>query len=181
MRRPLRDWYIEGVHQLYVLDKTGMPVTLDTELHIRALKPLKRILYVFNTNELHVEGIRGCTAGEIVRDGYEPDKYWAVAIELEAHLEKDQTTALAHRTVFHYSSPPPNELVQSGGTRGAERVNLNVQFHPKKLPRLVKWELRNASGALVKSSPLELTERAVATFGTPALPPQYQLFISWEW
>jgi hypothetical protein len=177
MPRPPRNWLTEEVYQTYTLGEDGMPIQLDTTLRIRALGPVSTIFYVFDTDELRVEGLQGCRAGKVMRDDYEPDKYWAVAVELDAPLEKGESTVLTYRTVFHYSSPPPNELVQSGGARGVERVKLAVQFHHAKLPSVARLVLLR-DDVHVKSQALRI-KKARVTSGVVALPPHHRLLVEW--
>jgi hypothetical protein len=177
------------IKQHYDVGENGIPIKLTTASIIRALEPLEQIIYVFDTNELRIKGLHGCTAGPVVQDAYEPDKYWAVSLALHTPLDTGDITQLIYQTLYNYTSPPPNELVQNGAARGVENVHLTIQFHANKLPSSVWWELRDHEGTLCQSGPLKVVlldrenpqQGSYATHKARMLLPHHLLMVRWEW
>ena len=182
MSRPLRNWFIQEARQTYTVGDDGLPVRLYTELRVEALALLEKIVYVFDTDKLSITGIDGCEADKVVRDEHEPDKYWSVTLELDPPLERGEVRDISYRTAFSYASPPPNEIVQSGGALGIKRVRLSVHFQPRKLPRVVRQVLRDPEGTVLKTTVLGFVPASFRVESEAiSLPPDHQFLIEWEW
>lgn len=185
MTRPPRAWHPQRVVQRYSLDAKGMPVSLVTTSQVKALEPVDHLRYVFDTNEVAVEGITNCyTVGPDPEPDTDDPKYWAKDLWLHKILAKGETREVRHRTIFSYSKPPPNELVQGGAAYGLPYATLVVEFHERKARvRRPRWELLDASGVILESGPLTMEEDGLPYLHHDVfdLPPNHFAAIRWDW
>jgi hypothetical protein len=148
-----------SLHESHVLGPDGLPAEHQTIQVIRAKADrLETLPYVFDTDEIVVELLRGGSIGERVhRVG---DSLHAVNIVLSPPLAKGNTTLLRYHSTFFYKQPPPAEF-RRGFLGRANDLTMWVRFHPDKLPRqvwLARWDAL-ADGRIVEQRPIDLDDQ----------------------
>ncbi|RPF26582.1 hypothetical protein [Georgenia muralis] len=125
-----------AVHEFHRMGSDRMPVEHRTLQVIRALEPMDRYLYQFDTNAAVVEVVRGGTAGPVRRSPF-PGIY-GVQVHLSRPLAPGETASIEYRTILSYTSAPPPEFRRGVLTR-LRNLEMNLQFHPDALPARVWW------------------------------------------
>jgi hypothetical protein len=125
-------------HDWHRLGPDGLPASNRTLQVIRAVQPVDRYTYRFDTNAAVVEVIRGGTASSVRPMG--DDGLFAVDIELSRRLTPGETISLEYETTFAYRIPPPPEFRRATQWR-AGNVTMDVKFHPHRLPHEVRWSV----------------------------------------
>jgi len=160
LRRPGRAPRHEtlALHDLHILGPDGWPAEHQTIQVVRStVDGLESLPYLFDTDELVVEVVRGGSIGQHVypvRDGV-----WAVDIVLDEPLARGATALLQYRTTFFYKSEPPPEFRRAvlGATRD---LTMWLTFHRDRLPRRV-WQARwdgVEHARIVEREPVDLDE-----------------------
>lgn len=126
------------LHELHEVGENGIPVRHRTIQVLRALAPgLSSYTYTFDTTAVGVRVLRGADCGPV----YPTEQgLFSVDLTFARPLRQGETASLEYETDFRYDSPPPSEFRRA--TRGRiERMEIRVQFHPRRLPRTVAWTL----------------------------------------
>lgn len=136
-----------ALDELHVVGADGVPHTHRSVQVIRALEPMTRYSYRFDTSAVAIDVVRGGRPGQV----YATDipGVWAVDIHLHDTVPAGQTAVLEYRTTFRYQDSPPPEF-RRGLARTTGAVTLQVQFHPAKVPAQVwfgTWEALDAPPA----------------------------------
>ncbi|MFH5821624.1 hypothetical protein [Georgenia sp. AZ-5] len=124
------------VHELHRVGPDGLPAEHRTLQVIRALEPMDRYVYQFDTHAAAVEVVRGGRAGPVRRSSM--SGLYGVELALTNPLAPGETASLEYRTAFSFSEePPPN--FRRGSRRRIGNLEIYVQFHPARVPRRVWW------------------------------------------
>ncbi len=129
-----QDFHTVALHELHTVGPAGLPVEHRTMHLIRAIEDVDRYRYMFDTDAVTVEVLRGGRAGPV----YQVDGMFAVDIEFDRPLSPGETGSFEYVTRFDYRSPP-EPVFRRGARVRVENVELHVQFHPHKLPDQVWW------------------------------------------
>jgi hypothetical protein len=123
-------------HEFHRIGADGLPAEHRTLQVIRALEPMDRYVYQFDTHAAAVEVLRGGRAGPVRRSAM--SGLYGVELMLTSPLHPGETASLEYRTVFGYAEVPPPSL-RRGTRRRIASLELNVQFDPARLPAHVWW------------------------------------------
>ncbi|HET9411522.1 MAG TPA: hypothetical protein VFO38_01600 [Candidatus Saccharimonadales bacterium] len=171
--------------QHYLVGADGMPISMLTNIRVRALAAVDFLRYVFDTGEVRVEGVSGCRAGEVETNPHDA-RYWKVDLHLDVPLKEGEVADLSYRTLFDYSAPPLNELSQGEPVFGLPEVSLVVEFHPEKLGCNTRWVLFNAEreldgGQLSLRQPDNEIAGPHVRYDLQDLRPGHFVAIRWDW
>ncbi len=144
---PATSYRTVALDELHVVGSDGRPVTHRTVQVVRALEPMARYSYRFDTAAVAIDVVRGGRPSQV----YATDVpgVWAIDIHLHDTVPPGETAVLEYRTVFRYEEAPPPEF-RRGLARTAGAVTLQVQFHPTKVPAQVwfgTWEALDSPAA----------------------------------
>ncbi|MFT3971045.1 MAG: hypothetical protein QM695_12410 [Micropruina sp.] len=143
----------------HLIGPDGLPASHRTVQTISAEEPLDRYPCVFDTDAACIRVVRGGHCGEPYALG---EGLYAVDLVLDEPLRDGRTTQIEYETTFWYRTPPQPEFRRAAAHQLAD-VDLRVQFHPLRLPRLVwrsEWPALDA--APTRSALVELdAEKAV--------------------
>lgn len=123
-----------ALHELHTLGLDGVPIQHRTMHLIRAIQDVDRYRYMFDTDAVRVQVLRGGTAGSL----YSIDGLFAVDIEFDRPLRPGETGSFEYVTRFDYRSPP-EPVFRRGARERVENVELHVRFHPLRLPDEIWW------------------------------------------
>lgn len=123
-------------HELHRIGADGLPAEHRTLQVIRALEPMDRYVYQFDTHAAAVEVLRGGRAGPVRRSAM--SGLYGVELTLTSPLQPGETASLEYRTVFSYAEVPPPSF-RRGTRRRIGSLELNVQFDLARLPARVWW------------------------------------------
>jgi hypothetical protein len=138
-----------ALHEFHTLGADGLPQSHRTVHVIRALQQVRCYPYRFDTDAVRVEVLRGGRAGPLYRTSM--NGVFAVDIELTRPLAPGETGSFEYRTVFDYRQPPAPQF-RRATRRRCDNVEINVRFHPDRLPAHVCWAVWAGYGA---DEPLE--------------------------
>ncbi len=148
-----------SLQDCHVIGPDGLPASHRTVQTISAEEPLDRYPCVFDTDAACIRVVRGGHCGEPYALGA---GLYAVDVLLDEPLRCGQTTQIEYETTFWYRTPPQAEF-RRAAARHLANVDLQVQFHPLRLPRRVwhsEWPALDA--APTRSELVELdAEKAV--------------------
>lgn len=132
-----------SLDELHVIGADGLPHTHRTVQVVRAVAPMDRYTYRFDGTAVAIDVVRGGRPGKVYPAGR--PGLWAIDIHLHHVLPPGETAVLEHRTVLRHHTPPlPGFRRGVSGTVGS--VDLQVQFHPAKVPTDVWWGRWEAVG-----------------------------------
>ncbi|MFD1506162.1 hypothetical protein FE374_17850 [Georgenia yuyongxinii] len=123
-------------HEFHRIGPDGLPAEHRTLQVIRALEPMDRYVYQFDTHAAAVEVLRGGRAGPVRRSAM--SGLYGVELTLTTPLQPGETASLEYRTVFSYAEVPPPSF-RRGTRRPIGSLELNVQFDLTRLPARVWW------------------------------------------
>ncbi|TRW46954.1 hypothetical protein [Georgenia yuyongxinii] len=123
-------------HEFHRIGPDGLPAEHRTLQVIRALEPMDRYVYQFDTHAAAVEVLRGGRAGPVRRSAM--SGLYGVELTLTNPLRPGETASLEYRTVFSYAEVPPPSF-RRGTRRPVGSLELNVQFDLARLPARVWW------------------------------------------
>ncbi len=190
--RPPRLYRAKEVTHTCNLRPDGMPDFMLTDAVLVGLEQLtSSIEYVFDTPEVEVEGVTGCTASPVRPDYYDHSLH-AVDLALCPRMPYGIERPVSYRTTFRYTRPPANELRQGGGTHGIDKVKLVVRFGIGKPPQRVWWTLMDyhtADAKVVATDHLSTsvvdankpTERIVGKLTWEDLKPSQVIGVHWDY
>jgi len=119
----------------HYLNGQGIPDMHQTRQRIRALAPITHIPYRFDTDELSVEGVEGCRAGQVYEAA--PGLY-AVDLTLEEPLKPGDEATLDYITHFRYNERPDPVFRRAIGARAID-LDIDVVFDNRYPPTSV-WQ-----------------------------------------
>lgn len=150
---PPRRYRTVSVRDVHRVGPDGLPESHRTRQVIRAIEPMDRYPYVFDTDTATVRVLRGGRAGRLYAVG---KGLFAVDVELDEPLRPGGTTCLELETTFWYRTPPP-PVFRRAATGRVQDLQVRVQFHHLRLPARVWWhEWPNADAPPSTSEPLTL-------------------------
>ncbi|KAE8762388.1 hypothetical protein [Georgenia thermotolerans] len=123
-------------HEFHRIGPDGLPADHRTLQVIRALEPMDRYVYQFDVHAAAVEVLRGGRAGPVRRSTM--SGLYGVEIRLTTPLLAGETASLEYRTAFTFGEVPPPSF-RRGARRRLSSLEINVQFHPARLPERVWW------------------------------------------
>jgi hypothetical protein len=125
-------------HEFHTIGADGLPSHHRTVHVIRAVAEVTRYTYRFDTDAVVVAVLRGGTATPMYRTT--SDGLYAVDIVLPRRLQPGETASFEYSTLFAYLSPPKSEF-RRGAARRAANIEINVQFHPNRIPKRIWWSI----------------------------------------
>lgn len=137
-RRPVNPATYRSVslEDFHVVGPDRLPHTHRTVHVVRAVEPMDRYTYRFDTSAVAIDVVRGGRSSDIYPA--DPPGMWAIDIHLHDVVPPGQTAVLEYRTVFGYDAPPPPEF-RRGVTGTVGTLAMEVQFHPAAVPENVWW------------------------------------------
>ena len=132
---PDRSTYaVDRVSDQHSVGAAGLPTHHRTTQTVRALAhEVTEYLYLFDSDTVSVEVVKGGSAGEPQRVG---DGIWGVVITLDEPLALGESCELTYDTTFAYAEMPPPQLRRAASTDEAA-IEMSVSFHPDRLPAAV--------------------------------------------
>lgn len=134
---PRRQHATVSLHELHRLGADGLPDSHRTLHVIRALEPMDRYPYLFDSDAATVHVVRGGRAG---RPYSLENGLTAVDIELAEPLRPGDTQSFEYITRFWYRTPPLPQYRRAAPGR-IDSLDLRVQFHPLRQPAQVWWSV----------------------------------------
>jgi hypothetical protein len=148
-----------SLHESHLLGPDGLPAEHQTIQVIRSkVDCLDTLPYLFDTDEIVVEVLRGGSIGDRVHRV--ADSLYAVNIVLDPPLAKGHTSLLRYHSTFLYRTPPPPEF-RRGFLGTANDLTMWVRFHPDRVPRqvwLARWDALD-EGEVIEQQPVELDDQ----------------------
>lgn len=173
-----RGYRTVSLGDLHVIGADRRPQTHRTVQVVRALDPLRSFNLRFDTSALMVDVVRGGRPGEV----YETDQQgvWATDIHLHDTVAPGETAVVEYSTVFRYPEPPL-PLFRRAFSRTVGTVDLQVRFHPARVPQRV-WRATWEGWA---DPPVDLVEHEVAPDHTVhwsgAQVQETMVGFTWQW
>ncbi|MGZ4509714.1 MAG: hypothetical protein ACXVX0_20925 [Blastococcus sp.] len=155
MDRPEPAYRTMSLHEWHVVGADGLPVLHRTVHVLRALRPgLASYPFRFDRREAEAEvrTIRGARAGTPYVDG---DGLTVVDLDFLRPLAVGETASLEYETRFAWKTVPPPQVRRATRLR-VERLDMRVEFDPRRLPLDLQWGVWDGYGA---DAPLRAAER----------------------